>query len=161
MKIIIAKSLVQNLLGVAASVEGAFQVFERDCDEQFNNEFKPATVAPNCMTNTKMKDRPDASHIEIEKPKSRVPHFNDITNLVSKTISIAKTDEDVIITVNDDFIEDVAEFTGKLTRKCMPLAKQYIKVSLGLAVEADALLKKWKTPIAPVVAETTTDTPAA
>ena len=147
MKIIVAKSLVQAFLSTAGAVEGSFKIFERDCNEQFAEQFAPKTekvTAPACLTGTKMKDLEKGSHVEIEAPKSCIPHYNDIKAFASKIGSVTKTDEEITLTINDEFLEDVAEFAGKTVRKCMPLAMQYMKVTMSLAKDVEALVTKWE-----------------
>jgi hypothetical protein len=134
MKLIIAKSLVQSILGVGASTAGQFAVYEREVSEELGVEFKKATKVP------------------------VVPHFNDIKNIDTKIFSVTRTDSEVIIEVKDAFVEDIAEFAGKLTRKVMPIALQQIKVAKDLSTDLEAILTKWKPSRKDTVAE---DTPAA
>lgn len=120
MKLIIAKSLVQSILGVGAATAGQFAVYEREVSEELGVEFKKATKVP------------------------VIPHFNDIKNIDTKIFSLTRTEGEVIFEVKDDFVVDVAEFAGKLTRKVMPIALQQIKVAKDLSTDLEAILNKWK-----------------
>ena len=119
MKLIIAKSLVQSILGVAGSTAGAFAIYEREISEELGA--KPSS--------------------ESKTPK--IPHFNDIVNFDNKLFSVSRTDSEVVIDIKDDFIVDTVELGSKLFRKCMPLALQQIKVAKDLVVDFQAFDTKW------------------
>lgn len=119
MKLIIAKSLVQSILGIGASTAGQFAVYEREVAEELGVK-------------------------ATEHKATVIPHFNDIKNIDTKIFSLTRTEDEVIFEVKDDFVVDVAEFAGKLTRKVMPIALQQIKVAKDLSTDLEAILNKWK-----------------
>ena len=121
MKIVIAKSLVQSVLGTSAGLAGQFAILTREVEEELGVKAKSSTGILN-----------------------KIPHFNDIKASIGKIVSVHKTTDEVTIEINDEFIEDVAELSAKMIRKTMPLSLQYIKVAVGLQKDLDSLESKWK-----------------
>lgn len=135
MKIVIAKALVQSLLGTSGAVAGQFAVLTREVEEEVGSKSTASKVS-NII--------------------NKIPHFNDIQTKVSKIVSVNKTSDEVTIEISDEFIADIAELGATIVRKTMPLTVQYIKTAINLQHDVDAFEAKWKPE--PKSAE---DTPAA
>lgn len=130
MKIVISKTLVQSLIVIGSSVHTSMELYTQDVEQ----------LIP--LTDAEKEIKSEVKEMKKKKGLT-IPLFTDIKNKVTSICSITREEEQVIIEVNEEFIEEIAELSAKAIRKTLPLALSQVKIAMSLSSDMNAFAAKW------------------
>lgn len=91
-----------------------------------------------------IKDRQRLKATSEKSPLDKLPLISNITNFNSKIVSVIRTEEEVTVTLNEDFVQGAIKIGTDMAVKAAKPLVDFISVLDGYADDVLALKAKWK-----------------